>query len=362
MTNEDTSRLERRLADEQATARLAGQIACLAGPGDQILLHGELGSGKTAFARAFLRALADDDALEVPSPSFTIVQSYELAHGRASHLDLYRIGSEQELDELGLAELRAGILLVEWPERAPGAFAGDALEIDLSLDAAEPEARHATLAARGDGWARRLARLEAIEALLERSGLSAAHHRPLAGDASTRRYERLRLDGRTLVLMDAPAAPDPGVGQVPYSRQVHLAESVTPFAAVAGALHATRLLGAGHPGGRLRRRPARRRGSRRRGCSRFRGQAPRRALHAGGRAPRRAARHRLAGAPLGRRRRARPAALRPRRPPRRDDADAAMVRADGAGPRPVRRGGRGASRRRGARCSRPTPRASARRA
>lgn len=237
MTSEATACVERRLVDEAATRSLAEQIACVALPGDRILLGGDLGSGKTTFARAFLRCLASDPALEVPSPTFTLVQGYTFGTRQVAHLDLYRIAGAEELDELGLDELGQSILLVEWPERAPGAFEGERLEVQLSLDTAAPDGRDVRLVAHGEGWARRLARTEAIRRVLEGADLAAAQHRPLAGDASTRRYERLMLPDRSLVLMDAPAQPDPGLpGTVPYSRQVHLAEDVRPYVAIAEAL------------------------------------------------------------------------------------------------------------------------------
>jgi tRNA threonylcarbamoyladenosine biosynthesis protein TsaE len=146
-----------RLPDLDATGRLAARLARLAGPGDAILLEGPLGAGKTAFARAFLRALAGDPVLEVPSPSFTLVQSYDLPGGRvAHHYDLYRLEGPADLRELGWEEARdgGGIVLVEWPDRLDGAVGlgpEDALTVALAPGAAEEE-RVATLS----GWVGRL--------------------------------------------------------------------------------------------------------------------------------------------------------------------------------------------------------------
>ncbi|TIS69796.1 MAG: tRNA (adenosine(37)-N6)-threonylcarbamoyltransferase complex ATPase subunit type 1 TsaE, partial [Mesorhizobium sp.] len=89
------------LADEAATARLGEDLAMALRPGDAIALKGDLGAGKSTLARALIRALADDAGLEVPSPTFTLVQSYE-TRVPVHHFDLYRLSSPDELDELGL--------------------------------------------------------------------------------------------------------------------------------------------------------------------------------------------------------------------------------------------------------------------
>ncbi len=96
--------------------------------------------------------------VEVPSPTFTLVQLYELPDLRLAHADLYRLDGPEELDELGLDEaLEAGALLIEWPDRAAGAFAGERLTIRLRGPLpGEPEARTAELIPT-PGWDRRLA-------------------------------------------------------------------------------------------------------------------------------------------------------------------------------------------------------------
>ena len=104
------------------------------GQGDAILLEGELGAGKTAFARAFLRAASGDAALEVPSPTFTLVQSYDTRIGTVHHFDLWRLEGPDGLAELGWEEARDGIVLVEWPDRLGALRPHDALTVPALYD------------------------------------------------------------------------------------------------------------------------------------------------------------------------------------------------------------------------------------
>lgn len=128
-----------------ATERLAARLASVLRPGDALLLEGPLGAGKSALARAALRALAGDPALEVPSPSFTLVQSYDLPGGGAAHhYDLYRLSGPADLSELGWEEAREGIVLVEWPDRLGALRPDDAIGLSLEPGAGEEE-RVATL-------------------------------------------------------------------------------------------------------------------------------------------------------------------------------------------------------------------------
>ncbi|WP_198371190.1 tRNA (adenosine(37)-N6)-threonylcarbamoyltransferase complex ATPase subunit type 1 TsaE [Roseomonas rosulenta] len=144
------------LPDLSATHALAARLAGLLRAGDAVLLEGPLGAGKSEFARAVLRAAAGDPALEVPSPTFTLVQSYDLPAGPAHHFDLYRLDGPEGLDELGWEEAREGIVLVEWPERLGSLAPGDALHVALA-PLAEENARRAQLS----GWDARLAALAA---------------------------------------------------------------------------------------------------------------------------------------------------------------------------------------------------------
>lgn len=120
-----------KLENEAATAALGARIARALKAGDAVLLQGELGAGKTTLARAILRALGVREY--VPSPSFTLVQSYETPGLIVRHFDLYRVSQPRELDELGLEEaLGEGAVLVEWPERARERMPANALEVQLS--------------------------------------------------------------------------------------------------------------------------------------------------------------------------------------------------------------------------------------
>jgi len=121
------------LADEQATADLGLAIARQVRAGDVITLSGPLGVGKTALARSILHALGHEG--EVPSPTFAIVQPYELLDPPAWHVDLYRIEDAAEIEELGLDAAEEGLLLVEWPERAGEGTFGEALRLSLEFDA-----------------------------------------------------------------------------------------------------------------------------------------------------------------------------------------------------------------------------------
>jgi tRNA threonylcarbamoyladenosine biosynthesis protein TsaE len=138
------------LPDLAATGRFAGRIAETARPGDAILLSGPLGAGKTAFARCFLRTLSGDPSLEVPSPSFTLVQSYETTRGVVHHFDLWRLDGPSALAELGWDDAREGIVLVEWPDRLGFLTPEDALHLTFTLT--EGETRLVT----AEGWSGRL--------------------------------------------------------------------------------------------------------------------------------------------------------------------------------------------------------------
>jgi tRNA threonylcarbamoyladenosine biosynthesis protein TsaE len=150
--------LKLTLADEAATRTLARRLAEAASPGDVVALFGDLGAGKTSFARAFVQTLVGAGE-DVPSPTFTLAQMYEFASGTIWHFDLYRLEKPQDALELGIEEAFAdGVSLIEWPDRlGPWLPAG---RLDLHLAAGEAEGmRQAELTARGPVWTKKLREL-----------------------------------------------------------------------------------------------------------------------------------------------------------------------------------------------------------
>ncbi|KFC64424.1 hypothetical protein FF80_03046 [Devosia sp. LC5] len=125
--------MQKLLPDDEATAALGAELAATLSPGDLIILEGDLGAGKTALARAIVRTLANDPALDVPSPTFALVQPYDTPKGPVLHADLYRLGDPREVDELGLLENPHAIVLVEWAERSPEIVAAASMVITLAI-------------------------------------------------------------------------------------------------------------------------------------------------------------------------------------------------------------------------------------
>jgi len=141
---------ERRIEipDEAALALLAARVAGLARPGDLIALEGDLGAGKTSFARAFINALQDEKE-DVPSPTFTLVQHYETRAGTVLHADLYRLADCSETEALGLIDaLGDSILLVEWPDRLPDVRPAGLLTVRLDFGPT-PDSRRVALVGAG---------------------------------------------------------------------------------------------------------------------------------------------------------------------------------------------------------------------
>lgn len=145
------------LPGEEATAALARRLAGALAPGDLVALRGDLGAGKSALCRALIRAVTEEDA-EVPSPTFTLVQTYDTDIGPVWHFDLYRLSGPDEVTELGWDEARAeAVLLVEWPDRLGPLLPADRLDIEMSF--AGPTERRARLTGHG-AWEARLDSLD----------------------------------------------------------------------------------------------------------------------------------------------------------------------------------------------------------
>ncbi|MEM7226358.1 MAG: tRNA (adenosine(37)-N6)-threonylcarbamoyltransferase complex ATPase subunit type 1 TsaE [Pseudomonadota bacterium] len=154
----DQNSLQLQLPDQAATERLAHALAGRAAAGDVIALRGDLGAGKTTFARAYINALAPGQAEEVPSPTFTLVQLYQRAPAPVWHFDLYRLEDPEEAFELGIEEaLAVDICLIEWPERLGALLPDDRLDLELRF-AERDQARSAVLTG-GSSWRARLAAL-----------------------------------------------------------------------------------------------------------------------------------------------------------------------------------------------------------
>lgn len=148
----------RPLPDPAATEALGGALARVLRRGDVVALRGDLGAGKTALARAIIRAWSDDPDIDVPSPTFTLVQGYDGADGvPLTHYDLYRLTHPDEALELDLEDaLDIGVTLIEWPDRLGPLLPRDRLDVTLTITG--PESRDAMLSPRG-AWTGRTADL-----------------------------------------------------------------------------------------------------------------------------------------------------------------------------------------------------------
>ena len=149
---------EMKLPDEAATIELGRRIADLL-PGDTagwtLLLRGELGAGKSTFARALLSAMGHQGS--APSPTYTLIEPYELAGRMIYHIDLYRVSNVDELEYLGWSDLSDGLRVIEWPERVPGIEAQS--DLTIKLDYAAP-GRVAVFTANSDRGHRILAGMD----------------------------------------------------------------------------------------------------------------------------------------------------------------------------------------------------------
>ena len=226
------------VVDEAGTFRLADDIAAVARPGDVIALYGDLGMGKSAFARAVVRRLSGDPDLEVPSPTFTLLQSYETARFPVHHFDLYRLADPDELIEIGFSEaVEGGLSLIEWPDRAGDELPAERLDIVIS-DGDGFNGRRFSLEARGSGWAERLDETFAVRDLLGQAGLADATRAHVQGDASTRRFERATGAAGSAIVMHWPTFGTLPVhaDDLSYEALVHATDRLDAFLAIGDTL------------------------------------------------------------------------------------------------------------------------------
>lgn len=133
MTETGTRPYRATLADEAATEALGARLARRLGPGDMVCLIGDLGAGKTTVARGVVRAICGPQQ-EIPSPTYTLVQTYDAGPFEVWHVDLYRLEGPAESAELGLEDaFKEAVVLVEWPERLAGRLPADRIEVRLGL-------------------------------------------------------------------------------------------------------------------------------------------------------------------------------------------------------------------------------------
>ncbi len=231
-------------ADEAQTLRCAAWLAAQAEAGWLIFLSGDLGVGKTAFARGLIQARSGAQTI-VPSPSFTLVQPYETSVPPILHSDFYRLEQAQDIDELGIGDaLDSHICLIEWAERADELLPPPTVRVDLALCDNDDDARRISIS--GDGvLIKALKAAAAREAhlvdFLNAHDWGKAQRSALAGDASTRRYERLaHPSGQSGVLMDWIEGADgpPIYDGKSYSERAHLAEAMPAYCAMVDWLDA----------------------------------------------------------------------------------------------------------------------------
>ena len=216
----------------QETEALARVLSLWAKPGFVILLKGDLGSGKSTFARAFIHALATHDQnFDVPSPTFSLVQTYDNTRLPVAHVDLYRLANVQEATELGLDDLVSShIMVIEWPNAYSTMLSANTLMLNFS---GQDQQRMIEIHAQ-NAWKTALARNVEIESFLQKQSAYSYTRQFLDGDASSRRYEKIITSTKTSILMDMPQRPDgpPVKDGKPYSAIAHLAEGLPAVVAI----------------------------------------------------------------------------------------------------------------------------------
>lgn len=222
---------------ETDTQMLAADIAMAAGNGMLIKLNGDLGAGKSSFARAFIRHYLDAPDMEIPSPTYLISIEHQNPSGvKATHLDLYRISGSDELEELGLEDaLTHSVVLIEWPQNAADALPEPTLEITIEITGEFTRQINIQFGNKADLIKRSIS----IGSFLRQNWSKNISRTPFPADASSRNYEKVETDSEMRILMDAPKTPDgpPVQNGLPYSQIAHLAEEVRPFVAIANTLN-----------------------------------------------------------------------------------------------------------------------------
>ncbi|MBB5073768.1 hypothetical protein HNQ69_000894 [Bartonella callosciuri] len=214
------------LENEEATKLFAQDLALALKPGDLVTLQGDLGAGKSTIARTIIHTLANDSTLDVPSPTFTIAQSYQLPQLEIIHADFYRLSMAEEIEELGLHEARENsILLIEWPEKSADLLGPITFGLTLQY---EERGRHVTLTS-SQHSIERLQRSFAIRTFLKNHGRGHVYRYLLAGDASTRTYELLDDGQHQEVLMNAPTMQIAQNTNPSYITMAHLAKDIHQF-------------------------------------------------------------------------------------------------------------------------------------
>lgn len=230
---DDRFSVSRPLGNEAETRALGHEISLFVRPGDVICLYGDLGAGKTTLARGLIQALsASDCQTDVPSPTFTIVQPYQHLRTPVRHYDLYRISDPEELDEIGfLEDMETTVSIIEWPDHAGSELPENRIEVELAISG---ESRLATITGLHD-CARLVNRMETVATFLENSRPRPVERSFLQGDASSRRYERLKIEtGENRLLMDMP--PDETARRsssaAAYMQAAHLADGLKEVLAI----------------------------------------------------------------------------------------------------------------------------------